>query len=87
MVSLILNEVVPETVRLWQRKNADYRGQQVFLGRKAQFSDINRKFWKLKQSMWDDVPLDFEDEEQIMMDMIGHLLMAIAQGRMVETDG
>ena len=77
MRQAITEEIMPEVMALWLRKNDDYAGQQVFLGRMAQFADINRKFWKLKQAMWDGKQLGFESPVEIMMDMIGHLLMAI----------
>lgn len=73
----IVSEIFPAVLALWLRKNEDYRGQQVFLGSKAQFADVNRKFWKLKNAMWDGIEPDFETVEQIAADMIGHLLMTI----------
>lgn len=73
----ILERIAPEVLALWSKKNLDYAGQQMFLGLKAQFCDINRKFWKLKSSLWDDKPMEFEDPKQICQDMIGHLLMTI----------
>lgn len=73
----ITEVIMPRVMELWLKKNEDYAGQQVFLGRMAQFADINRKFWKLKQAMWDGKQLGFESPTEIMMDMIGHLLMAI----------
>lgn len=72
----IINVHVPEVLAKWLKKNEDYAGQQVFLGRKAQFADINRKFWKLKSAMWDGKAMLFEDELELIDDMIGHLLMA-----------
>lgn len=73
----ILEIIAPKVLALWAEKNKDYAGQQVFLGMRAQFADINRKFWKLKQVMWDDEDSSFEKADEIMMDMIGHLLMSI----------
>ena len=73
----ILERIAPEVLELWSQKNMDYAGQQMFLGLRAQFCDINRKFWKLKSSLWDGKPMEFEDPKQICQDMIGHLLMTI----------
>lgn len=73
----ILGRIIPSVTDLWSRKNADYAGQQMFLGLKAQFCDINRKFWKLKAFLWDDKPAEFEDAVEVCKDMIGHLLMTI----------
>lgn len=61
----------------WSSKNLDYGGQQMFLGLKAQFADINRKFWKLYQAVWLDQPPVHEPTVEICEDMIGHLLMMI----------
>jgi hypothetical protein len=65
----------PAVLDRWLRKNADYKGQQMFLGSRAQFADINRKFWKLKSFMWDGEEPEFESPIEIIDDMIGHLLM------------
>jgi hypothetical protein len=73
----ILKRIVPDVVELWAKKNQDYAGQQMFLGLKAQFCDINRKFWKLKAALWDGKPMEFEDPIEVCKDMIGHLLMTI----------
>lgn len=77
MRQAIIDGIAPETIELWSRKNNDYAGQQMFLGLRAQFCDINRKFWKLKQSLWDGRELDYESPREICQDMIGHLLMTI----------
>jgi hypothetical protein len=73
----VINNIMPETMALWSKKNADYEGQLMFLGKRGQFSDINRKFWKLKKALWDGQDLGFESAEEVCMDMIGHLLMTI----------
>lgn len=80
MREAIIDRIAPAVLVQWSKKNIDYGGQQVFLGQRAQFADINRKFWKLKQAMWDGVTPEFESVEEICFDMIGHLLMSIYQG-------
>jgi hypothetical protein len=77
MRKAIVEAINPEVMALWLKKNHDYAGQQMFLGLKAQFCDINRKFWKLKSALWDDQALGFESAEEVCMDMIGHLMMTI----------
>lgn len=77
MRAAILNRIIPEVADLWSKKNSDYAGQQMFLGLKAQFCDINRKFWKLKAFLWDGKKAEFEDPIEVCKDMIGHLLMTI----------
>jgi len=77
MRRMITSIIVPTVVGRWLRKNEDYRGAQMFLGIKAQFIDINRKFWKLFHIVWEGKPPEFESESEIKMDMIGHLLMSL----------
>ena len=77
MRRMIVNIIVPTVVGRWLRKNEDYRGAQMFLGIKAQFIDINRKFWKLFHIVWEGKKPEFESERDIKMDMIGHLLMSL----------
>jgi hypothetical protein len=73
----IVGFIAPMVVGRWMAKNRDYKGQQMFLGVKAQFIDINRKFWKLKSILWDGNEPEFESAEEILFDFIGHSLMAI----------
>jgi hypothetical protein len=77
MREIIINLIAPTTIGRWMRKNEDYRGQQMFLGVKAQFIDINRKFWKLFHIIWEGRNPEFESEMEIKMDMIGHLFMSM----------
>lgn len=77
MRRMITTIIVPTVVGRWLRKNEDYRGAQMFLGIKAQFIDINRKFWKLFHIVWEGKKPEFESESEIKMDMIGHLLMSL----------
>lgn len=77
MRRMITTIIVPMVVGRWLRKNEDYRGQQMFLGIKAQFIDINRKFWKLFHIVWEGKDPEFESEREVKIDMIGHLLMSL----------
>lgn len=77
MRTAITGIIVPAVVGMWLKKNEDYRGQQFSLGLRAQFIDINRKFWKLKAAIWDHKKPHFESVTEISMDMIGHLLMSL----------
>lgn len=78
----ILIDIMPEWASLFSRKNADYgSGSSFELGVRGQFSDIYRKMIKLKRSMWDGEDLAFEDEEEIIMDMIGHLFLTLYMKR------
>lgn len=82
----IEDNVIPAVVELWRQKNANYKGQMVFLGPRGQFSDINRKFWKLKQAMWDGEDLSYEQRDEVLADMIGHCLNAMAMYRQEQAD-
>lgn len=77
MRKIIVDVIVPFVVGMWLRKNNDYRGQQMFLGVKAQFIDINRKFWKLFHIIWEGRKPEFEDAQTVKAEMIGHLLMSL----------
>lgn len=77
MRTAIVGIIVPMVVGKWLEKNEDYRGQQFSLGLRAQFIDINRKFWKLKSAIWDRKAPKFENALEISGDMIGHLFMSI----------
>lgn len=77
MRTIIVDILMPAVMGRWLRKNEDYRGQQMFLGVKAQFIDINRKFWKLFHVVWEGHLPEFESEAELKMDLIGHLLMSL----------
>lgn len=73
----IVETIWPRVESLFIEKGKDYQEGFAFLGKRGQFSDINRKFWKLKRALWDDEPLVGESAEEILMDMIGHCLLTL----------
>lgn len=75
----IFEEIVPEAVAFFKSKTLDYRGGPAFLllGARGQFSDINRKFWKLYQAIWEGQELDGEQPEEIVKDFIGHAFLLL----------
>jgi hypothetical protein len=76
-------EIMPDWLALFSAKNADYGSGSAFeLGIRGQYSDIHRKMIKLKRSMWDGEELGFEDEEEIIQDLIGHLFLTLYMKRM-----
>lgn len=77
----VVHEVLPDVVTLFLQKGVDYDGAHQYLGLAGQFSDINRKFWKLKRAMWDGEELSQEGLEEVLSDMIGHCLLSIAMVR------
>lgn len=76
---VIFKEIIPECIEHFKEKTQDYKGGPAFLllGKRGQFGDINRKFWKLYQSMWMGVDLEGESEEEILKDFFGHVLLTL----------
>lgn len=79
----VVNEdVAPEVLDLWNRKNKGY-GEQLFdFDVRAQALEINRKNGKIKDALWHGKRLEFETLEEVLMDMIGHCLITIARLRL-----
>lgn len=71
--------IAPRVLENFEAKQRDYSGGPafLFLGSKGQFSDINRKFWKLYAAVWEGKELEGEQPIEIAEDMIGHLLLMI----------
>lgn len=79
--------IMDEAQSLYRRKAQGYQTKDGdaanILGVKGQFSDINRKFWRLKGMLWDEiVPMypdagSGENVEEILMDLIGHAALTI----------
>lgn len=68
---------LPGAMAKFAAKNQDYGDTAYNLGAKGQFADINRKFYKLKRSLWEDETLEFESVEEILEDMLGHILLTL----------
>lgn len=70
----IFEEIIPASIEFFRAKTKDYEGGPAFLllGARGQFSDINRKFWKLYQAIWEGQPLEGEQPEEIVNDFLGH---------------
>lgn len=84
--------VADRTRDLFEKKSMDYGESEInpmarFLGLRGQFSDINRKFWKLKRALWDGEELSGESAVEILMDLVGHcwLTIAMIEGKNVVT--
>jgi hypothetical protein len=75
----IFDQIVPNAIESFRDKARDYRGGPAFLnlGAKGQFSDINRKFWKLYHAIWEDGRLEGEQPYEIVEDMIGHCFLLL----------
>jgi hypothetical protein len=71
---------VPKVLEKFGIKNRGYKSESQYgLGLKGEFANINRKTGKLYQGIWQGDPAAFESEscEEVLMDMIGHCLLAL----------
>lgn len=72
----IVAKLLPDIMERFLRKNKDYGDDILKLGPKAEFVRIWNKVRKLKKSLWDGETLDYEQDVEIIDDLIGHLLLA-----------
>lgn len=72
----IIRELLPDMLNRFLAKNKDYGDQFLNLGPKAEFVRMANKFGKLKQALWDDEDLEFEQVDEILDDLLGHILLA-----------
>lgn len=70
-------EIASEALDLFVRKNADYGENEDDLGPASHYIDIHRKTKKLKRTLWYGHDAQFEDSEEMLMDLIGNCLRAI----------
>jgi hypothetical protein len=70
-------DVLTRVVDEFARHAVDYEDAAEELGIKAQFVDINRKIGKLKRWMWQGKPLHGEQPDEVIMDLIAHLLLTL----------
>jgi hypothetical protein len=78
----IVREILPKALELYLKKSKDYGGNvmdRFDLGQKAAIPDMARKFGKLIDAIWRDQPLQFEQPEEILMDLLGHILIILDQ--------
>lgn len=71
----IMDNIMPALVHRMVEKEKDYGDAYRHLGSRGQFSDINRKYWKLKRAVWDEKELVGEDVDEILDDIIAHCLL------------
>lgn len=74
---IILGGVAREALALFLLRNRDYGDAANELGERAQFVDMNRKFRKLKNILWEGQEPVGESAEEICRDLIGHCLLTI----------
>ena len=73
----IEERILPRVLEKFLAKGRDYGDAFALLGPRGQFSDINRKFWKLYRNIWLGKPLEGEQADEIAEDFIGHCLLLI----------
>jgi len=75
---LMITNTMQEVLERFVEKSRDYPPEGFkFLGQKGQFSDLARKFFKLKKVIWDGGTLEGEQVDEICEDMMGHLLILL----------
>jgi hypothetical protein len=73
-----ISRILPEAVRHHAKAATHYPdGNADVLGLAGQFGDIWRKIGPLKRAMWDKEKLTREQPPEILMDLIGHCLLAL----------
>ena len=80
----VISVVLPKAIELYLKKSKDYGGNvmdRFELGEKAAIPDMARKFGKLIDAIWRDQPLQFEQPDEILMDLLGHIVIILDQRR------
>jgi hypothetical protein len=75
---IIEQRIAPDVMKRFLSKSADYGDAWKLLGAKGQFSDINRKYWKLYKSIWLGQELQGEQPDECVEDIIGHCYLLLA---------
>jgi hypothetical protein len=74
----IITGILPVWARVFAGKNRKYEAlAHNDLGAKGKFVDIYRKVMVLKSRLWDGRETVGESTEEVMLDMIGHLFLAL----------
>jgi hypothetical protein len=76
----VVNDILPEVIELYLSKSRDYGGNvmdMLKLGPKASFVDLWRKVGKLKRAIWDEQPMVGEQPDEILSDLVGHVLIIL----------
>ena len=77
----LLRQHLPHVVQMFRSKARDYGSNGHFtadaLGARGQFAEIWRKIGKLKRCMWDGEDMFYEQTDEILADLFGHITLAI----------
>lgn len=80
----VVLDVLPKALELYLNKSRDYGGNvmdRFGLGPKACIPDMARKFGKLIDSIWNEQPLQYEQPDEILMDLFGHIVIILDERR------
>lgn len=79
----VVHDILPKVLELYLKKSKDYGGNVSHdapggnLGPRALFPDMWRKMGKLRRSLWEGKELQGEQTEEILMDLVGHVLIVL----------
>lgn len=75
--------ILPDLITTFLEKNQKYAEVEkgYDLGDKGIVPDLNRKLGIIKARLWDGAPVVGEDTDEVIGDMIGHLLLMLAKRR------
>lgn len=73
----ICYDIMPAALSLFVSKNRGYGNTAYNLGARGQYADMNRKFGKLKHTLWDGNEAIGEDVVEMLEDLFGHVLLTI----------
>ncbi len=85
----ILTEVLPPLPSLFLTKNRKYMAvtEGYDLGAKGVIPEVNRKLGVLYARLWKGVPPVGESTEEVVQDMVGHLLIMLRKLKKEEDNG
>jgi hypothetical protein len=70
-------ELLQEWILHFMEKQRDYGDTADDLGVPGQYAELHRKLGKLKRCMWEGIPMQGEQPDEILLDLIGHCFLAI----------
>jgi hypothetical protein len=74
----ILIEFVPVILERFAKASRDYGSKGANrLGAAGQFADMSRKMLKLQRSLWEGQRLEGEQPEEILADLVAHILLTM----------
>lgn len=73
--STIVNICLPIAVHRFLMKNEDYKDDNDEFGAKGEVMQLSKKVKKIKRAIWDEEKLTGEPLDEVIDDMIGHLLL------------